>query len=786
MTDVPSSNETASAPASTLVSAETQFVLHAPHNVVDTGDPDSTPAYLSDPLDVIIKQPFPIRKVTWTSAQVKGTTVLEENPVKSFLISDPIFDRISNRRGLRADFEMTIKINAPGGCKGALIWYLVPGPFCNSRGEHYDAAPYGFADLYQQERTAIFDASDPKDLVFKLPAHHIEPYMSLNMSTGVHWWLFCEVRSPLESVLNVNPVTASIRVYVAATGTPKFIGLVPEMFSGPIHSLGKSVEEKGKKAIHFASTAIHAVGDLAATFGFSKEINPDVTVTSNGNHRVLATDNPDTAENVAIFAMTKLAPLPQEMYIGDPLSFDYITAHESLVYSKTLVVDDMIVIPVCMGNFPTDVYDGPQGWFNTPTAYCAAPFEFYRVDKFIFNLRIFSSPMIKGDMYVYYVPSTNTVPTITDSWEVNTKKMIVSLSGSSCTEVTVNWNANARVLPVSPVFDYSVTTPDLPDNGMLVIKVGNLYSPKGNASVDIDVTLRTAGLQVMGLNHYKPSTGLGVGNTGVFGDITVPANLVLESGPTELTFCTKSEINDASSYDVGAHISGAPIRSLRALAQRPSLQVRFYHEIPTTDTITGYLNIWRLPMLKNTLFTGVQYDDVAPGTTTVSTYTTYAAYATAAYLGFKGSMRYSLTSEESPWRISEGAAVSYVLRRPIPTFAPQMNVKGRSTNTDDMMSPTSTIPYRTLSYDHPVRVQIPYDQPMEYTPCNWVATLSSTNWDYYGLRGWATISLKDAIKTPTIVAGSIIAGVVDLRIYSSFGDDFSVFMWKGVPRLFVE
>lgn len=776
------SNETALAPT-TLSHPDTTFVLHHAPDVVPQDDALDIPLSLSDSLDNIIYQDFPVSKLTWASTDVKGTVILSSYPIRDFINTPSVRDRISNRKGMKATFNVTIKINAPGACKGALLVEAYPKAFANPRVQYYNAHENVLP--YQQEIKAVFDPSDPSDITLTLPPHHVEPYMELYNKGGGHWRLDITVRAPIESVISTLAAQASIRVYVSARKDAQFIGLIPEMISGVMNNLSKNISEKGKpilgKATAFAASATKAAGDLADLFGYTKLVNQETTMVATANSRVFTVDSPDPVEPLALFAARKVDPIPSELAI-DPLSFDYICGHEALIHQATLADGGKIIIPVCIGNFPGTNTFGPAGRINTPAMYCALPFQRYRADTFIFNFRIFSSPQVRGDIYIYYMPYVDIGATLTDAWEVNTKKIVVSLQGSSCTEVAVHWNANSYTLPTSPVLDLAPSDPVLPDNGMLVISVGKIYSPKGAVSLDMDVTLRVENLQVLGLADDKPDLAQ------PFSDTTVTCVTVTESGPASLTVCSKHVINQKSTFDVSQHLSGAPIRSLRALAQRPSVATDAYISQDGYDANSkdpGSFEFYRFFFPKNGLFP-TSYTTSTSNKSGRADYMTYAAYSTLCFVGYRGSTRHSVVSDGCIWRVTEsGVGTNFIYHKPNPVLEIANDAYGSFASPGSINEQNFWAAYRTISPDVASRVQFPYDQNLAYFPSCWAKVFEiDIDWDLNSVKPWTAVSFQNAFTSPLKQSASCnVYGGYDFRIYSSVADDFSVFMWRGVPAL---
>lgn len=763
----------------TLSHADTHIVLHnAPAVVPQTVDP--TPSIrLSDPLDVCVRQDYPIHGFTWASANIKGAVLLNSRPINTFINIPSIRDRINNRKGLKGTFELTIKVNSPGSAYGAIMFELYPSAFTNPRSSYVDVHTY---TPYQLTETAIFDASNPKDIVFKLGPHHIEPYMDLTANGGKHWRLYCTVIAPLRNSVNTTSLSCAVRVYCRAI-EHSFVGLVPEMISTTLKSMSKTISDKGEsyfgKTKEFASTLTQAAGELADLFGYSKPILHHTILSQPVKNRVLTTDAPDPAEVVSLFSYNHVSPIPREDVDEDPLSFDSITNHETLVWRGTLTDGTVVRVPVCPGNYPTNA-SGPSGRIMTCDMFCLLPFTYYRVEQFIYTLRIFSSPNVRGDLYLFYLPNVDMTDVYNTSWEVNTKKMIISLQGSSCTEVVVNWNANSRVLPLIPVTTGSAAPTDTttPSNGCLFLYPGTITSPNGAISLDIDITYRSKGLQAMVLNDnfYDSSTR-------AFGDITAPSTVVTESKFTDLSLCTKTIINQEDPYDIYDNLSGDPIRSMRVLMQRPSLHESASFYFTEIDQTPGNFCLNRFPLPRNAN-APITYESNAADVD-VTSYTTYAAYVTSAFVGFRGSTRHTVRSHETLLTIKGsdlGINVDGVMK-----WRPRMYMEMSSSFTGGPKPKTGEVmdwrtgAYTTVSQDHDPRVSFPYNQVFHYYPSCWAKTGADIEFDYFSIKPWTVIYMDMAMVFPDTITNAQCFAEVDFEVYSSMGNDASVFMWRGVP-----
>lgn len=761
--------ETTALEPSTLSHSDTHFVLHNDPHIDKTPASADHTLTLSDDLDNSVMQDYPIVGISWSSAQAKNTVLINSRPINAFMNVTTIKDRCSHRRGMKGTFELTIKINSPGACRGALLFELYPSAFSNPRSTYVDMHTY---TQYQLTHTAIFDASNPHDICFKLPPHHVEPYMELNSNCGKHWRLYCTVIAPLTSTVNATAISAGVRVYCRA-GQHQFIGLVPESYSGALKTMSKSISENKYfgKATEFASSMTKAAGDLADLFGYSKPINHDIHLMQPTNGRVLTTDGPDYAEVVTMFSYNHVSPIIKEDDKEDPLSIASITSHDTLVYRGVLTDGVPIRIPVCPGNYPTNA-SGPSGLIMTCDMFCLMPFRYYRVEKFIYTLRIFSSPNVRGDIYIYFIPTVDLTDVYNATWDVNAKKMVVSLQGSSCTEIVVNWNANARVLPNLALTTGAAAPTDatFPSNGMLFIYPGQISTPNGAASIDFDLTYRSEGLQPMELSkswYGDPTLD--------FNQAVAPSTVVNESKLTDLEVCTKTIINQESPYDVGSELSGDPIKSLRALAQRPSMMQRFLIYFDTEDPTPGNYWLYRffLPRNAQTALAGRTDADSSD----LEEFTTYAAWVTSAFVGYKGSTRHTVRSEKTLVHFSNGVTDTFFPMQLPCMIIPTTNNAGGAISQEFLLWPDD--PYKTLASEDPFRVSYPYNQPFDYFPSCWTRRSVDLEFDYFSVQPYASLHVKGEFNATNSL--SIKNTTLNVQVYTSAGNDLSVFMWRGVP-----
>lgn len=749
--------------------------------------------FQNDPMDRLLKTDALVRTLSFST----GTTpfvpasykILADYHALSF-----ISNKLNNRHGIKATYKVTCRFTCNGMIRGALLVAFKPFPFSDSH-INMDGMGNYMTNLHQLEKSEIVDFSNLKDFVFTLEPHYVESFSKINNTVATeiaeHWRLVTNLIAAPEPVTVAGSVTVTMYIYVSMVDY-KLVHIRPESkLSDSFKSLSSNLKHVENipylgGTVNFLSKATSAAGSVLDLFGFSKPLHQVVQPVILYNKRISNVDTPDPAESIGNFAS---AHLEYRAVDGsqDPLNIEYMISHPTLVYHSSVISSGGLhIIPCCPGNYPISVYDGPSGFKYTPDTFILDMFSRYHIEKMHYTFQFFSHPSIRGFVTIYYLPYVDLATTYTSQWEVNTRKVVVSLTGSSSTTITVNWCAQIQSLPWKTMGTNTLTAEE-PSNGMFVIRPSLISSPLTEAeSVKFSVLYQGEGLSPINLTDQ---VRYGIKTFGEAVSYTViPESRFAHS----FSSSSQVEINDPNPYDPCGKSTSEKILSLRTLAQRPSIFGTAWM-VDSPDESPVYVRTIPLPN------TGDATDLISGRGNSgshenCSAHTSYLSHITSPFLFYRGATRISVISPRARLRMGhsgDGSFKSYTFEKLDYRLHVLRGLSGRKPYLN--VTPWTALPVaakydprranllqnnNSLAYDSDERIHVPYSQPYEWIPSalkisNTGNTEVDHNW--YDEYAFVTSSFNQYS----------VDGVFDLDVtlglYISAGDDFDVKIWRGIP-----
>lgn len=535
------------------------------------------------------------------------TSLVDTFLVYDLLLANPaLAEKTKFYQLFRGDVELMGIVSIPGNASGAYAVFARPyateqpamgvgsGMTGISGGIHPE-------DCLAYEQSTLLVAAASSNIHFHLPFWCL---MDANRTSSASplgdWEVVVNCLSPLRTAVAGGVTTGQIQWYARLVESVEF--MVPR-YQGKKKTLVDTAKEwKQNKtisktagviksaadslgAIPFlgpvaatVSGAAATVGAIADFFGFTRE-NPPVEIagvfsTSVQNQALV--DGADRCQ-VAGFSVRNHISIAPDVSGGealDPLSFESMSqrwkAIKAMTWTSANVADDVLGTVYVHPGYGIDL--GAGAIACSAAGYCAIPFEYWRADaEFLFVVP--ASSLHRGALQVTYIPNDSTAPAGGISVTNTTQNAVLDVSSASAYHLEVGYCARQPMLPMRYFMDGMAIVPVNAGNGVLQLKVVNpLVSQNPTDSLNITVFVRFKNVQFAvprvnidmedelhsGLVAYPWEDGVTfqgrAEGTGADSDMIEEFPLVALPGP----------------YPVDAVVAGEDIRSLRALAQRPS------------------------------------------------------------------------------------------------------------------------------------------------------------------------------------------------------------------------
>lgn len=772
---------------SVTTGSEATFQVHTTEPIHETVQTVSQlPRAVSHPLDIVLKSDILIDTLAWSTQDTAASLTLGTGkfPIRTYLIKNSIQQVLKYTQGIKATYEIIFRPIAPGTVSGGLLVYLYPRLYTDNPVPYVDA--HRMYDPMQLENTSIIDASNPIDLIMELPPIHAESYqIAGSLTTGKHWELGFKVLGKLQNVVTATSPVVNVEVYVRIKEYTLH-GVRTE--SSTVAQAAKFVKNVGEKA----SNALTATSDLLSVMGFSKvPLHPTMKTQPTLFH-VMTSDGPDPSEIITVNTNAAITE-PQERF--DEMSLDYLTDHETTITYWGPSAGDRITVPICYGNYTISTF----GDILTLDNYILRPFSYHRVEEFIYTIRVFSHPSVRGTLEVYYMPYIDILWVPTPSNMATAQKVIIPLEGSSETQISCPWISSNPCLPNKYVMDFSS---NYSTNGQLALFLRSCSSPATSVErVRIQITYKSKGLKPLFLSDFdnKHDHALPTAPK-LFCDLYADFNqIITESSKCPQMNFRKVAFGTSDNFDPFASLSGDPILSVRPLVQRPSTMAYFDIQDQSSDYTPKAVRLQAYPKIvpADPLEDSLTFNAVGFTSPTGADYTdfdsrmTLAAYYLNLYTGYKSSTRIQLncyggmvsaqhTGESTIYSTFEYEPPGYL---GTPLITPNGTFGGA---TFDTAHPNNTSPYGVLAgsntMDKSTRTTFPYNQPLPYLSpsiCADEFTTSSYNnrFQYY-MQPWALYLEKFKGSVNTVTYNTKLG----LNILYSCGDDVKVYFYRGVPN----
>lgn len=532
--------------------------------------------------------------------------------IASYSLYDLLFanpamvDKTTNWSYFRGGLDVLGVVTAPGNASGAYVISCFPRVSEDPIASKPSLTTFLDSSALAYEHKALWLASSSSNIEFKLPYFSAYDANSLSApSSAGGWTMSVCCLSPLRTAIPGGVTTGSITWY--AKLSPGYELLVPKWQGRPVYQ-GKekglvdyAKDLKKSKAISKTSNTIKGIADklvgvpvlgqaagmvsmaagtvsaVADFFGFSRP-NDNAALTpfvTRSVKNVALTDGADCAD-VAGFSMHNKISLEPDLLGGedaDPMSFESMGQRWGLVgaFTWAAINDASTVlkeIPVTPGFGVGDL----DNFRVVPAGYCGLPFSYWRAEA-EFLVVVPASTLHRGALQVLYIPPDGSAPIAADNITNVGMGAIMDVSAATQFQFHVGFSSNKPMLPLTYFNNSWAIQPVGTANGSIQIRVVNpLRSQNPVDELNVCVFVRFKNVQFAvprttfawpnaandGLvyNAWEDAVALQGRATGDDADTdpVLSFDLVPGSGP----------------YPITEVVAGEDIRSLRALAQRPS------------------------------------------------------------------------------------------------------------------------------------------------------------------------------------------------------------------------
>jgi hypothetical protein len=534
-----------------------------------------------------------------------------------------------------------------------------------------------------------------------------------------------------------------------------------------------------------------AVGNLARQFGYCKPRY----VGDTQNFRLIqtgdlaVTDSQDNSTSLAFTAKQevtidpRVAGLPPQ----DEMDIQEMCKRESFIAAAPWTFSDSInkVLFSCpvtpnLGSYSARVLPPTApGLALPPMGWAVLPFRYWR-GKIRFRFQIVASNFHKGRLLFVWEPiSTAAIP----EPQVVTSR-IVDIAEEKDFSIDIGWGVDPPGLWVGPArtattWKIGTTAPAAPEsNGILTVYVVNkLIAPDNTtAPVYVNVWVSAPEMEVWGtqwseLKNFSyleqdPAPGA------VESDLELQSGVMLTDGFSEgvVNAPTGAPVIDymagrSSAEMASTFLHGDPVKSIRTLLKRfcYDRSVAFQGVRPALASQWSIAN-----------FTGSIYPEMRGDTKTKYNAMTYLSWYSPCYAGFRGGRRWKIY----PMGISsQFPPLIYVERENDIAINEQAVIQFPNTPVADLpfalqdfhQSPNgSAVTCQTMS--NILEFEVPW-----YSKTRFFSPLQGQAFDSAQL-GWRVNML-------TTNSQSFIEDTVAMQVYSAVADDFSLFMFRGVPMV---
>jgi hypothetical protein len=748
-------------------------------------------------LEHFLSRPVKIHETTWT---VGGSLGFEINPWTLFFDNPAVLKRIANFELLRCDLRVKILVNGTPFHYGlALASYL---PLAVHDQFHVDTVGTTLDMVAKSQRLKIFlnpTKSQGGDLL--LPYFYPTNWMSISQRIFDDMGTI-NIKSfvPLK---HANGGTTSVNITVLAWAENVEM-CIPTTFVAQSGEYGQGIISKPASALASVADAVPedspiapfakatsmvstSVGKVARLFGFSRP--PILDTVKLYRPRLFGSlanvDSDEAVHKLTLDSKQELSIDPRTVGLSDhdELDIKSIATRESYLTTVPWVVSAVSGTQLFATRITPMMYrKNGIALYQTPSCWVTAPFKFWR-GSYKIRFHIIASAYHKGRLLVSYDP--NAILAGVD--EFNTAyTRILDLSEDNSFTIIVPWTQPAAFRRVIAPQDHPrqweegnlIVVDRANNNGVLRLTVLNdLVTPESVTNNDININVYTSmcddfevaapsGHALSNLTYFEPQSGI----------------FRPQSGEVEAKDQEVAPIGDGKhDQDDNTFLVffGERILSIRSLLKRYCLHSGHASKaVALKDLRTITINRNSFPNYKGHDPTGID-DIVGPAKYNFSN-NTYLNYFTPAFVGRRGSIRYKHTYDSVLSHVMGRLSVSRapdVSTYSTVEFALSTELGSISENHRDLTFPSKGYAGVALSSNHVVgclETDIPYYAPVRFSFARTKEVNTGLAVDY---TNEAFISEEFPRAHDSVTA---------LSRYVAAGEDFSLYLFIGVPVMYSE
>lgn len=527
-------------------------------------------------------------------------------PYSELLANSAVAEKVKNWTYFRGDLDVLGVVDFPGNVSGAYAFCLRPRvldpsvQYTPSLGGSFNPE-----SVLGYEHSTLLLAADSSNIEFHVPFFSAGDANLITDPDGLgHWVLSMVCLSPLRTAIPGGVTTGNITWY--ARFRDGYELLVPRWQGAPVYQGKKEIVSMAKdlkksKAISKTAATIKGVADklvgvpflgqaasmvsmaagtagaIADFFGFSRTnenvaLQPFVT---RSVKNVALTDGADCGD-VAGFSMRNRISIAPDLLGGenaDPMSFESMAQRWTCVSTFAWnALDEGSTVLKEVPVTPGYSFGSLSAHHPTPAGYCGLPFDYWRAEA-EYLVVVPCSVLHRGSLQVLYIPPDSTSPVAIDNVTNVGMGAIMDVSAATQFQFHVGFSSNKPMLELAYFNDAWPIKPIGTANGVLQFRVVNpLRSQNPVDLVDISVFVRFKNVQFAvprSVFKWPDEEGTAL--------IANPWEQAVElqgravgDGQEEEPILEVDLVPGSGPYPVTEVVAGEDIKSLRALAQRPS------------------------------------------------------------------------------------------------------------------------------------------------------------------------------------------------------------------------